>query len=256
MTQKKERRRKAILEYVRSAARTSVEELCTTFGVSEATIRRDLADLDAQHRLLRTLGGAYAADGYVSELPMLSRIEEMKAEKNRIGRAAAELVNDGDVIFLSSGTTTLYMIPYLESKDDLTVITNSLPAANRVAQLPNAVNLVVVGGTYRESEQSFLGKPAIRELEALRASKLFIGVRSIHPHHGLTNVDLAETEVDRQIVSTAETVIVLADHTKFDARAPAFLCDIEDVQTIITDDGLDPATYALFAAFAGKIRLV
>ena len=256
MSNKKKLRQDAILTKLQEYESISVEHLCQAFNVSEATIRRDLTDLDAGNRLHRVLGGAKVAENYKSELPVFDRIDEMKNEKMRIGRAAAQMVEDGDIIFISSGTTTMYLIPFLSNVNNLTVITNSLLAINKIVSLNNKINLISIGGTYRNSEQSFLGKMAVRELQALRANKLFIGVRSIHSNYGLTNDDLTETQVDREIISMAETVIIMADHTKFNKLAPAFLADLNDVNAIITDDGLDFESKTLFETITNKIKMV
>ncbi len=253
MSAKKKSRQDAILKKLDEYESISVEDLCRDFNVSEATIRRDLTDLNADNRLHRVLGGARAAENYKSEMPVFDRFDEMKNEKNRIGRAAAKMVEDGDIIFISSGTTTMYLIPYLSEIQNLTIITNSLLVINKTVCLKNKINLISIGGTYRESEQSFLGKMAVRELQALRANKLFIGVRSIHSNYGLTNDNLTETQVDREIISMAETVIIMADHTKFNNLAPVFLAGFNEINAIITDDGLDPESVKLFDNITDKI---
>jgi len=256
MSVKKNLRQDAILKKLKEHDALSVEDLCLALNVSEATIRRDLTDLNTSKQLHRVLGGARAAEIYKSELPLNSRIDNMKNEKIRIGQAASKMIEDGDIIFISSGTTTTYLIPFLSSKDNLTVITNSLLAINMIVSLKNKINLISIGGTYRESEQSFLGKMAAREIQILRANKLFIGVRSIHPKYGLNNDDLTETQVDRGIIGMAENIIVMADHTKFNKLAPVFLADFNEVNTIITDKGLDSETVKQFKAITNKIKMV
>ncbi len=256
MAGKKELRQQAIVERLTALQTVSVDDLCEAFGVSEATIHRDLSDLDAQRRLHRVFGGARTIDNYVAEPPVLDRLDELRKEKTRIAQAAAELVVDGDVIFLSSGTTTLHMVPFLSSVSNLTVITNSLPVINRATALEPKVNLIAIGGVYRETEQSFLGKMAIRELHALRANKLFIGVRAIHPVHGLMNDNLNETEVDMEIIRMAESVIILADHTKFGLLAPVSLADFSQVEAVITDAGLSDEVRERFSGIADKLLIV
>ena len=253
MSAKKSLRQDAILKKLAEYKTVSVEDLCKSFNVSEATIRRDLTDLNTSNKLQRILGGAKIAEIYKSELPLNNRFDNMKNEKERIGRAAAKMIEDGDIIFISSGTTTTYLIPYLNHLKNLTIITNSLLVINEVVNLKNKINLISIGGTYRESEQSFLGKMAAREIQMLRANKLFIGVRSIHPKYGLNNDNLTETQVDRSIIGMAENIIVMADHTKFNKLAPVFLADFNEVNSIITDDGLDSDTVKQFKAITNKI---
>ena len=256
MSVKKNLRQDAILKKLDENKTVSVEALCLAFHVSEATIRRDLTDLNTSNQLHRILGGARATEIYKSELPLNNRIDNMKNEKNRIGHAASKMIEDGDIIFISSGTTTTSLIPYLSSMNNLTVITNSLPVINEIVGLNNKISLISIGGTYRDSEQSFLGKMATREIQVLRANKLFIGVRSIHPKYGLNNDDLTETQVDRGIISMAENIIVMADHTKFNKLAPVFLADFNEVDTIITDNGLDSETVKQFKTITNKIMMV
>ena len=125
-----------IQSLVNSRGRMTVPELSTHFGVSEATIRRDLEELDDLGRIRRTHGGALQAEKIVKEPPITQRITENPKEKNRIGKAAADLIRNGETIFLGSGTTVIEVARNLPPDIELTVITNSLPVVNELATHP------------------------------------------------------------------------------------------------------------------------
>lgn len=229
-----------IMRLVERQQRITVSDICEQFAVSEATARRDLETLASQGRLQRVHGGAIALQHAPPELPMLQRQGEQSAEKERIGRAAAELVLDGETVFLGSGTTVLEVARQLKrSERRLTVITNSLPVINTLAEAPH-ITLVSLGGMLRSSEFSFIGHITEQALAELRADKVIIGTRAISLEQGLTNDYLPETMTDRAILGIGQQVIVAADHTKLGCISTAFLAPIERVQAIVTDSQADP----------------
>jgi DeoR/GlpR family transcriptional regulator of sugar metabolism len=165
---------------------------------------------------------------------MLQRQGEQSEEKGRIGQVAADLVQDGETVFLGSGTTVLEVARYLRSRQNLTVITNSLPVVNVLAGLEN-ITLICLGGMLRDSELSFIGHLTEQALAEVHADKVFIGTRAITLERGLTNDYLPETMTDRAILKAGGQVIVVVDHTKFGRVATALLAPIESVHTIVTD---------------------
>src|SRR5919205_427977 len=133
-----------------------VIELSEYFGVSEPTIRRDLQKLEEMGRVRRAHGGALAAEPAMPEPPIIQRMVECAEEKRRIGQAAAQLVQDGETIFLGSGTTTLEVARHLNGKKNLTVITNALTIANQLVD-DTHITLIITGGVVRHSEFSMIG---------------------------------------------------------------------------------------------------
>jgi DeoR family transcriptional regulator of aga operon/DeoR family fructose operon transcriptional repressor len=228
-------RRQKIAQYVRHNERATVSELVECFGVSDATIRRDLEKLEDEGHLRRAHGGAISVSLSDSEPSVVSRVAEREEEKKRIGQAAAQLIEDNETIFIGSGTTTLEVARNLGDKKGLTVITNALNIANQLVGNSN-ITLVVVGGLVRQSELSMIGHLTEQTLKELRADKVIMGMRAIDIKDGLTNEYLPETVTDRSIIRFAPEVILVADHTKFNEASTAWVAPITAVHKIVTDD--------------------
>jgi len=227
-------RQNQILEHIRRSQRISIAEVCGNFLVSEATARRDLETLANDGRIQRVHGGAIALTQAPPEQPILQRQNEQAQEKLRIGRAAAELIKDGETVFLGSGTTVLEAARNLRERRNLTVITNSLPVVNALAGLEE-ITVICLGGMLRESELSFIGHITEQALAEVRADKVLIGTRAISLEHGLTHEYLPETMTDRAILKAGQEIIVLADHTKLGRAATVLLAPIESVHTLVAD---------------------
>jgi DeoR/GlpR family transcriptional regulator of sugar metabolism len=228
-------RQSRIRKIVEKRGRVTTVELSNQFDVSESTIRRDLEELDDLGWIQRTHGGAVLSERAAKEPPMLQRIEEGRAEKIRIGAAAASLVKEGETIFLGSGTTVLEIAHQLPLDIHLTVITNSLPVVNELAKRPN-IDLIVIGGMLRQTELSMVGHIAEQDVREFRADKVFMGMRAIDARHGFTNDYFPETMTDRAILSIAPQVVVVADHTKFGKVSSVLVGQISIADVIITDD--------------------
>lgn len=234
-------RHSRIREILDETGQVTVAELNARLQVSEATIRRDLDEMDRMGALRRTHGGAVRAGGPV-EPPLLLRQGEQATEKERIGRRAAQLVSDGQTIFLGSGTTVQAMLPHLAGRRGLTIITNSLPVINAFAG--REVDLVVIGGYMRASELSMVGHLAEAAIGELRADLVFMGVRGVDPDRGYTSDYMPEAMTDRAILRVASRRVILADHSKFGRAGAVYLAAVAAAEVIITDDGLDPAMAA------------
>ena len=232
-------RQQQILQLLERQQRISVAEICATFDVSEATARRDLENLTGQGKLQRVHGGAIALTQAPPESPILQRQNEQTDEKVRIGQAAAALVQPGETVFLGSGTTVLEAARALRGRQDLTVLTNSLPVINALAGA-EGITVICLGGMLRESEFSFIGHITEQALAEVRADKALIGTRAISLEHGLTNEYLPETMTDRAILKSGKEIIVLADHTKFGRAATVLLAPLESIHTIVTDQQTPP----------------
>ncbi len=228
-------RQQRIAQYVRSNGRATVSELVERFGVSDATIRRDLEKLEDGGHLRRAHGGALSVRRSTPEPPVVSRMAECEEEKRKIGQAAARLVKDNETIFIGSGTTTLEVARNLDDKQGLTVITNALNVANQLVSNSN-ITLVIVGGLVRQSELSMVGHLTEQTLQELRADKVIMGMRAIDLKNGLTSEYLPETLTDRSIIKFAPEVILVADHTKFNQSSTAWVAPITAVHKIVTDD--------------------
>jgi len=241
-----------LLQFIEQRQRVTVPQICEQFGVSPATARRDLDTLAEQGKIQRVHGGAIPLRQAPPELPVLHRMTDQAEEKQRIGRATAALIADGDTIFLGNGTTVLEVARNLLAYKNLTVITNSLMVLNAMADSPN-VTLISLGGQMRRSELSMIGHITEQALAELRADKVIIGVHAVDAKHGLTNQYLPETITDRAILKIGRKVIVVADHTKCGRIATAVLAPVDAVDLIVTDSGIDSEIEADLRAHGARV---
>jgi len=234
MSRKAINRQDSIIMHLSKLKESTVSEMTQRFLVSEATIRRDLKELEELGKLTRTYGGARFIENPGSEPPIYARMDEDTPIKEEIGKTAASLIENGDTIFISSGTTAYQVARYLTNHKDLTVITNSLPVINHLCR-NSEITLIVLGGIVRHSEQSITGQTTERTLAEFRTDKVILGVRAIHAEHGLTNDAQQETQIDRQLFEITRNIIIVADHTKFGKIASRFLAPLSSVSHIVTD---------------------
>lgn len=231
-------RQKQILSLLTKQGRLSVTEIVEQFSISEATARRDLESLASQGKAQRVHGGVIAVEQAPPELPILQREGEQADEKSQIGRAAAELIRDGETVFLGSGTTVLETAKNLRERKNLTVITNSLPVLNALAGIKE-ITVVSLGGQLRESELSFIGHITEQALAEVRVDKVIMGARGLSLEHGLTNDYLQETLTDRAILKIGHEVILVADHSKVNRVSTALLAPLSSMNTFVTDSKAD-----------------
>ena len=235
----KEERQQRILNTLRESRQVTVVELSHRFGVSEVTIRRDLRELDAQGELQRAHGGAVAATPAPPEPPVVQRLLQGEHCKECIGRAAADLVADGESIFIGSGSTTAYVARHLVDRQSLTVVTNALNVATELATAAG-VTVVVTGGMMRASELSLVGHITEQSLREVRVDKVIMGMQAVSLEAGLTNDYLPEVMTDRTIIEMAPELIVVADHTKFGKVASAYIAPVERITTLVTNPEISP----------------
>jgi DeoR family transcriptional regulator of aga operon len=232
-------RQEELLRFIEQCKRVTVNDICERFDVSLATCRRDLEVLAEQGKIRRIHGGAISIRNAPPEPPVLLRSNDQIEEKKRIGQAAADLIQDGETIFLGSGTTVLEVARNLKNRYNLTVITNSLLVVNELADVPE-ISLVALGGILRRSEYSLIGHIAQQSLSEVRADKVIIGIRAFDLEQGLTNDYLPETMTDRAILQIGRQVIVVADHTKIGCVSIAFVAPVTSIHTLVTDNGISP----------------
>lgn len=251
-------RRQLMVQLVESRSSLTVSELSTHFQVSQATIRRDLKLLSERGMIERAHGGAarrVRLSAEMPEPPLPGRAGLQLEEKQRIGRAAAALVGDRETIIISSGTTTVEMVPYLADRSGLTIITNALNIVLALAAYP-AITVIVIGGTLRHSELTLLGSLGEDALQNLRADRLFMGSPAIHLDYGLSAENLAEARSDQSLMESAREVTVLADHTKFGKVAMVKVCPISRVRRIVTGEELGHESALQIEAHGSIAQLV
>jgi DeoR family transcriptional regulator of aga operon len=230
-------RQRELFRLVGRMGRLSVAQICEEFNISEATARRDLEALSEQGLIQRVHGGAILVRQAAPEEPVLRRSHEQEEEKGRIGCATAALIQDGETVFLGSGTTVLQVAQHLVTRN-ITVITNSLPVINLMSGKENIV-LIALGGMLRDSELSFIGHITEQAVSEVRADKIIIGIRAISLDQGLTNDYLPETLTDRAILNAGRVIIIVADHTKCGVMSTAFVAPLSSINLLVTDNKTD-----------------
>lgn len=223
-----------ILALVQERSRISVTELSGMFNVSAMTIRNDLANLEQQGLLFRTHGGAMVKPDSSLEPAFLLRKELYWAAKERIGRAAAARVHDGDSIVLDASTTAWQVARHLKDRHELTVITNGLFIALELVDAPG-VTVVMPGGTLRTASTSLVGDIGACILDRYHAQKGFFGARGFTLQEGLTDVNQYEVELKRLMVERSKEVIAVVDSSKWGQVAFATFASLEQIDHIISD---------------------
>ncbi len=236
-------REERILAFLQDHGKGSVVELSRALSVSGATIRRDLRRLTARQQVRRVHGGAVLVDALGLEPPVLQRRGLHAEEKERIGRAAAALVKDGETVIFTGGSTTLEVVPHLANRRDLTIITDSLLIAEKAAKLPGLV-FIMLGGTVQPSELSMEGYLSELCLKELHANKAIIGARAVNLAQGLMLDRVSEVTRFRECIKIADEVILVADHSKFGQVATAVLGPLTLVHRLVTDNGIPGETAA------------
>jgi len=227
-------RRERVLAHIAQSRHVTVDDLMREFPVSAPTIRRDLEYLAESGKIQRVHGGAIAIEQLPIEPPILQRQIQQTDEKSNVGRAAAALVQNGEAIYLGSGSTVWQMALHLREHKNITVVTNSLPVIN--ALVPHTdITVICLGGVLRHSERSFIGYMAEQALDSVRVAKIFIGTRGIDLEQGLTGDFVEETAMDRAVSQLPGDLIVLADHTKCGQIAPALIAPISKMKAWVTD---------------------
>lgn len=231
----KEERLRRIAELVAENGRVVISDLIRTFEVSEMTIRRDLHTLESRGVVERIYGGAILPQRARAQVepPTLDRMDTLAAEKRAIARTAAQMVGADEMIFIGSGTTTLYVAQALCHRADITVVTNSLPVLNELA-VHGKMPVIGVGGFLRRKELSLIGHFAETAIQDLHVDRIIVGMRGIHPHYGLTSDHPQEIQTDRKILSISNQIIIVADHSKIGHVASIRVAPITTATTIIT----------------------
>lgn len=234
-------RRERIWRMVNERGRVRTSELAKAFGVTEPTIRKDIADLEAREVLSRTHGGAVAR-GPMTEVPVDERERKHVAEKQRIARACVGLLERGDAIFLDGGTTNLQIARALTELPGsrtrgVKVVTNSFSVVELLSASFDEPP-ILLGGRYRPQGRSFVGPLTIRSLEQFRVDTAFIGVTGINPD-GVFVADLSEAELKGAVISRATRVVVPMDRSKIGLTDFVTVCPLGSVDTVVVDEADD-----------------
>ncbi|MGQ9571212.1 MAG: DeoR/GlpR family DNA-binding transcription regulator [Thermodesulfovibrionales bacterium] len=230
-------RQERIHSLIRKQGIVKVTDLSKMLGVSELTIRRDLAVLEQRGILEKTHGGAIYSFRMRVE-PLYTQKDRIhREEKDAIGKAAAQLVEEGDTLLINSGSTTRQVIHYLRDKK-VRIITSNLSAVPEAME--SEMELILIGGHYRSQSNSIIGPLAHISLKQAYGSKAFIGVDGVSLKYGLTTPILEEAEVARRMIEqTPGPIIVVADHSKLGVVSNFITAPIDKIHMLVTDDGIE-----------------
>lgn len=243
-----------ILEQLSANGSVSVTELGSSFGVSLATIRRDLQLLEEQRLVSRVHGGAVAR-GILYELPLRYKVARNQEEKRRIADAAAAEVSEGATVGFTGGTTTTEVARALSEKAGLTVVTNALNIASELAVRSN-LKLVVPGGVARAASYELAGPIAEATLAGLNLDLVFVGVDGISVEAGCTTHHEVEAHSNRALIKRARRAIVVADGSKLGRVTFARICVLQEIDELITDDGADLGQLAQLREAGIRVRTI
>lgn len=231
-------RHQKIYELLRKHKNLSIDDLSSLLEVSKMTVRRDLDRLTKKGIVQRIHGRAIISRTNEYEPPHMIRSLEMMQEKQMIGRLAASLIKDNAVIIVDIGSTLLELVRNIPENNNITVITNWIPVVTELCKRRGLFNLVLVGGKVFTEELSIVGGYPKEMLKDFNADIAFLGVGGISDKFGITDFDMDEVQIKRQMIKSSREVIVLADHSKFGRVAPIKIADIKLIDKIVTDDGL------------------
>lgn len=242
-------RRSRIVELLRTGARASTAKLARELGVSRETVRRDLLSMESEGLLQRVHGGAVGADTPREEAPFERRKRQRWRDKLEIGRLAVELIEPGMVVFVDAGTTTLAFAEALAGVPRIEVVTNSVGVAERLGE-----RAILLGGRISTDVPATFGELTLSEIDRFMADFAFISPVSVHPDGGVMNYALNEAEIARAMLRRSERLVVLADQSKLGATSRVKVCDLADVDWVVTAPPVEGAQRGMFESklFDGK----
>lgn len=226
-------RKRRIIELLDERESVQVAELTSLFSVSKVTARNDLDDLEAKGLLVRTHGGAMAAEKHEFVRLISNTINENRDKKRRICDLALRFIAPGQNIIIDSGSTTFHLSRLVATKP-ITVITNSVLVIQELMGA-SPVELIAAGGVLRRQSMSFMGAYARHSFEQVRADILFLGAAGFGLEQGVTCTNLIEADTKQGMIKSAAKVCLLADSTKLGKAALAKVCDWDSIDILITD---------------------
>jgi DeoR/GlpR family transcriptional regulator of sugar metabolism len=244
---------RAIMNELRTSDSVSVTELAALHGVSEMTIRRDLDELAQQGVVRRVRGGALSLLLRGEEPPFGVREREAVDAKQRIGAEVASLLADGEAVLLDGGTTVLEVARAIHDRR-LTVLPLALQATQELAGAPR-IRLVLPGGEVRHSEMNFVGPLTEASIRALRFDTAVIGCCGLSAEHGLTAHDLPEVAIKQAAIAAARRVVVACDSGKFSRTAFGSVCTLDNLDVVVTDDGIPREQHDALTAAGVTVRI-
>ncbi|NRG16186.1 DeoR/GlpR transcriptional regulator [Rhizobiales bacterium] len=226
-------RQSIILDIARHTGRVMVDDLATRLDVTPQTIRKDLNELCDKNLLSRVHGGAMLSTA-VKNVGYEARRAIARDEKAAIGRIAAGLIPNASSLFINIGTTTEAVARALVHHANLMVVTNNINVANTLRPC-HTIEVVIAGGLVRPADGGIVGEAAVDFIKQFRVDFAVIGTSAIDDDGALLDFDFREVKVAQAIIENARNVILVADSTKFDRKAPVRIAHISQVDTFVTD---------------------
>ena len=237
-------RQKYILEYLKKNRKATTNELSEMLGVSTTTIRTDLNQMDKEHLLTKTHGGALYRDNSMGHEELTGkayffheRALENQREKEMIAEEAVKLVKDHMCIFLDASSTAYTLGMKLSGFTELTVITNGINLALALKDIPG-ITTILTGGIVTSASSSIEGLLGEDLLNKIHTDIAFVSARGFSVENGLTDFSIYEADLKRMCIRASAKTIALVDHTKFDSTSISSYATIDDIQLVITDSGL------------------
>ena len=234
-------RRVFILEVLRRDGRVVAKALSQELGLSEDTLRRDLRDLASDGLLQRVHGGALPASPATAD--MRGRWSVATASKDAVARAAAAMVQPGQVVILDGGTTAVQLARHLPRSLRATVVTHSPSVAVELAEHPG-IDVEIIGGRLFKHSMVAVGALAAEAIAAIRADAFFMGVTGIHPEMGLTTGNAEEAAIKRALSRQAAETIVLGTREKLGAASPFRIMPLAGIDVLVVERDLPPEVLA------------
>lgn len=232
-----EERIRGIMKILNKENRVLITELCKIYSTTPVTIRKDLDLLEKEGMLKRTHGGAILYKPLFHGLALNEKEKLHAEEKERIANEAIKMINEGDVVILDSGSTTTQLAKKMKDLKGITVITNAINIAFELAN--SELEIILTGGSLQKNSSTLIGPFAEEILRKISADKLFHGVDGIDYEIGLTTPNITEANTSHVMMQRASENILLVDSSKFDRRSLGVICQIKDINKIITTKKMD-----------------
>ncbi len=233
----KEVRLERIMEILKRQGYATTDEIADELGISKITVRRDLSFLESQGLISRKRGGALLRS-FHHDIPFFMKLERRKSQKIRVAKKALEVLENGNVVFVSGGTTVYYIIQEISHSklSDLTIITNSITTAWAVINAQKPISLVHTGGSVREGSFECIGAQVMSFVERVRADVFLLGVNGIDVEKGITFDSYEEGLIARKMIENSSKVVVVSDSSKLGIVSPYKVSDIDEVDYIVVDE--------------------
>lgn len=228
-------RKNQILEILQEEKKVVVSALSEQFGVSEETIRRDLDKLEKEGLAIKSYGGAVLNEGSNTEMPFLIRRKKNMEGKKVIAEIVAEEIADGDHVFIDASTTALSIVNALRGKrSNLTIITNSIEMLLETVD-DSDWDVISTGGRLYGRYLALVGPRAVEVIHTMNADKVILSCKGLNMERGVTDANELFSQVKQNMLAHAGAKILAADYTKFDTVAFSHICEITDLDMVVTD---------------------